>query len=185
MAIKTRSELVAQIAANFPDNNSFAITPAKLREYLNNELDSEPLFEDSGNPLSFDVTITDTAAIQAMNSVPIQLVADDGGLFQLVTGTIEMNSDGDTSYDFEGYLAIVSGGGNILALTVDWTGANVATGTLTPYTIDANGPGTYNLTKVSRSDNNSGGLYLSGFGADATEGNRSIRVYGTYAKFPV
>jgi hypothetical protein len=47
MAVKTRAELAAQIAANFPDNNNKEITPAKQREYLTNELDSQSLLSEA------------------------------------------------------------------------------------------------------------------------------------------
>jgi hypothetical protein len=178
MAQKTREELNAANAALFVNNETGDITPDEERAYNEDVNDSFSI------RYEFDVTITDTAAIQALNSAPIELVADDGTNIQLISATIQVNDDGTTNYDFGGFMSINSGTSSIVAVTADWTGTNVGLGSLTPTTIDANAPSIYNLTKVSRSDDNTGGLFLTSFD-DATAGDRTIRVYGTYIKFPI
>jgi hypothetical protein len=179
MAQKTREELNAANAALFVNNETGDITPDEERAYNEDVNDSFAI------RYEFDVTLTDTAAIQAMNSSPIELVPDDG-LLQLNSATIVINNDGTTNYDFGGYLSINSGTGimPVQGLTADW-GVTVPAGVLSINTVIANSPNTYNLTKVSRDDNNRGGLYLTCPDGDATTGNRTVRVYGTYTKFPI
>jgi len=137
---------------------------------------------------TFDVTITDTAAIRALNTAPITLVEDDGvSYLQLIAATILVNDDGTTDYDFTGYAGIISTtDGNFRAFTASWNLDN----TSNPIEIIRDVFGeveTYNLQIYTRTsqNNNSGGLALSVFGTDATEGDRTLRVYGTYAKFPI
>jgi hypothetical protein len=136
----------------------------------------------------FDVTITDTAAIQGMATNPIPLVEDDGvSYLQLIAATILVNNDGTTNYDFTGYGGIIStNGGNFRAFSASYEIDNVI-GSVTITRNLITEPSTYNLqlyTRTSQNDN-SGGLALSAFGADATEGDHTLRVYGTYTKFPI
>ena len=134
---------------------------------------------------TFDVTIVDTTAIQEMASNPIVLVEDDGfSYLQLMSATILVNNDGTTDYDFTGYAGIIStNSSNFRAFTSSYTLTTTA-----EISVEVFGDvGTYNLqlyTRTSQNDN-SGGLSLTASGADATVGNRTIRVYGTYTKFPI
>ena len=182
MAQKTREELNAANAALFVNNSTGDITPELEKAY------NEDVNDSFAMRYEFDVTITDTAAIQAMKTEPIVLVADDGvSYLQLIAATILVNNDGTTDYDFTGYAGIIStADGNFRAITASWYVNN----TSDPIEIqrDVFGPvATYNLQVYTRTsqNNNSGGLALSAFGTDATEGDRTIRVYGTYAKFPI
>jgi hypothetical protein len=133
----------------------------------------------------FDVTITDTAAIQGMATNPILLVEDDGvSYLQLIAATILMIDDGTTDYDFPDYAGIIgTNSSNLRAYTASYN----LSGSGHISTENFGQAGTYNLqlyTRLSQNDN-LGGLALAAFGADATEGDRTIRVYGTYTKFPI
>lgn len=182
MAQRTRDQLNAANAALFVNNSTGDITPELEKAY------NEDVNDSFAMRYEFDVTITDTAAIRGMNTTPILLVADDGvSYLQLIAATILVNNDGTTDYDFSSYAGIIStADNNFRAITASWTVNN----TTEPIEIRANVFGevvTYNLevyTRISQ-NNNSGGLALSVFGSDATEGDRTIRVYGTYAKFPI
>jgi hypothetical protein len=182
MAQKTREELNSANAALFVNNSTGDITPELEKAY------NEDVNDSFAMRYEFDVIITDTAAIQGMNTQPILLVEDDGvSYLQLIAATILMNDDGTTNYDFTGYAGIIStADGNFRAITASWTVIN----TTNPIEIIADAFGeveTYNLQVYTRTsqNNNSGGLALSVVGSDATEGNRTLRVYGTYAKFPI
>ena len=182
MAQKTREELNAANAALFVNNETGDITPDEERAYNEDVNDSFAI------RYEFDVTITDTAAIQGMATNPILLVEDDGvSYLQLMSATILVNNDGTTDYDFTGYAGIISTtSSNFRAFTASYEINNVV-GSVTITRNLMNEPSTYNLqlyTRTSQNDN-SGGLALSAFGADATEGDRTIRVYGTYIKFPI
>jgi hypothetical protein len=134
---------------------------------------------------TFDVTILDTTAIREMVSNPIVLVEDDGfSYLQLMSATILVNNDGTTDYDFPSYAGIIGTNSSNLRA---YTAAYNLSGSGHISTEDFGEAGTYNLqlyTRVSQNDN-LGGLALSAFGADATVGNRTIRVYGTYVKFAI
>jgi hypothetical protein len=178
MAQKTREELNAANAALFVNNETGDITPDEERAYNEDVNDSFAI------RYEFDVTITDTAAIQGMATNPILLVEDDGvSYLQLIAATILMINDGTTDYDFPSYAGIIGTNSNLRA----YTAAYNLSGSGHISTEDFGEVGTYNLqlyTRLSQNDN-SGGLALAAFGADATEGDRTIRVYGTYTKFPI
>jgi hypothetical protein len=179
MAQKTREELNAANAALFVNNETGDITPDEERAYNEDVNDSFAI------RYEFDVTITDTAAIQGMATNPILLVEDDGvSYLQLIAATILMIDDGTTDYDFTGYAGIIStNSSNFRAFTSSYTLTTTAEISVEVF----NDVGTYNLqlyTRTSQNDN-SGGLALKAFGADATEGDRTIRVYGTYTKLPI
>jgi hypothetical protein len=182
MAQRTREELNAANAALFVNNSTGDITPELEKAY------NEDVNDSFAMRYEFDVTITDTAAIQGLNTQPILLVEDDGvSYLQLIAATILMNDDGTTNYDFTGYAGIISTtDGNFRAITASWYVNN----TSDPIDIirDVFGAvATYNLQIYTRTsqNNNSGGLALSVVGSDATEGDHTLRVYGTYAKFPI
>ncbi len=133
----------------------------------------------------FDVTITDTAAIRALNTQYIPLVEDDGvSYLQLISATILMNDDGTTNYDFTGYMSIIgTGDSNVKAFSASMD-VSIGSGTTSVSTLPINLPSTNNLFLTFKTAINEGGLALSAF-SDATVGNRTLRVYGTYAKFPI
>ena len=133
----------------------------------------------------FDVTITDTAAIQGMNTQPITLVEDDGvSYLQLIAATILMIDDGTTQYDFTGYMSIIgTADSNVKAFSAAMD-VSVGSGVSIITTFPVNLPNTHNLFLTYKTADNSGGLALSAF-SDATEGDYTLRVYGTYTKFPI
>ena len=142
----------------------------------------------NGSPLqTFDVTITDTTAIQEMHSNPLPLVEGDGySYIQLLSATIIMNNDGTQDYDFTGYMGIVS---DIVSNYRAFTGSttiNNSTGSVEITRAIINEPMQNNLLMYSKAgaDNNEGGLALTVFGTNATQGDRTIRVYGTYVNIP-
>jgi hypothetical protein len=179
MAQKTREELNAANAALFVNNETGDITPDEERAYNEDVNDSFAI------RYEFDVTITDTAAIQALNSAPITLVEDDGvSYLQLIAATILMNNDGTTPYDFTGYMSIIGTvESNVKAFSASMD-VSIASGTTSITTLPVNLPSTNNLFLTFKVAENSGGLALSAF-SDATEGDYSLRVYGTYTKFPI
>jgi hypothetical protein len=61
---------------------------------------------------------------------------------------------------------------------------SIASGTTSILTFPVNLPSTNNLFLTFKQSENSGGLALSAF-SDATEGDYTLRVYGTYTKFPI
>jgi hypothetical protein len=134
---------------------------------------------------TFDVNITDTAAIRGLNTEYIPLVADDGvSYLQLIAATILMNDDGTTNYDFTGYMSIIgTGDSNVKAFSAAMD-VSIGSGTTSVSTLPINLPSTNNLFLTFKTAINEGGLALSAF-SDATEGNRTLRVYGTYVKFPI
>ena len=179
MAQKTREELNAANAALFVNNETGDITPDEERAYNEDVNDSFAI------RYEFDVTITDTAAIQGMATNPILLVEDDGvSYLQLIAATILVNNDGTTDYDFPDYAGIIGTNSSNLRA---YTAAYNLSGSGHISTELFGEAGTYNLqlyTRVSQNDN-LGGLALAAVDADATEGDRTIRVYGTYTKFPI
>jgi hypothetical protein len=61
---------------------------------------------------------------------------------------------------------------------------SIGSGTTSVSTLPINLPSTNNLFLTFKTAINEGGLALSAF-SNATVGNRTLRVYGTYAKFPI
>lgn len=134
---------------------------------------------------TFDVTITDTAAIRALNTEYIPLVADDGvSYLQLIAATILVNNDGTTNYDFTGYMSIIGTEEGFVKAFSASMDVSIGSGTTSISTFPINLPSTNNLFLTFKTTINQGGLALSAF-SDATEGDRTLRVYGTYAKFPI
>jgi hypothetical protein len=135
----------------------------------------------------FDLTLTDTTAIQQMHSNPITLVDGDGYSYvQLLSATIIINNDGTQDYDFTGYMGIISDiDGNYRAYTGSVT-INNGSGNVDIHRTILNEPIQNNLLMYSKAgtDNNEGGLALTVFGTDATQGDHTIRVYGTYVNIP-
>ena len=179
MAQKTREELNAANAALFVNNSTGDITPELEKAY------NEDVNDSFAMRYEFDVTITDTAAIRALNSNYIPLVEDDGvSYLQLISATILMNDDGTTNYDFTGYMSIIgTEDSNVKAFSAAMN-VSIGSGTTSITTFPINLPSTNNLYLTFKTAINEGGLALSAF-SDATVGNRTIRVYGTYAKFPI
>ena len=134
---------------------------------------------------TFDVTITDTAAIRALNTEYIPLVEDDGvSYLQLIAATILVNNDGTTNYDFTGYMSIIGTNEGVVKAFTASMDVSIGSGTTSISTFPINLPSTNNLYLTFKTAINEGGLALSAF-SDATEGDRTLRVYGTYAKFPI
>ena len=179
MAQKTREELNAANAALFVNNSTGDITPELEKAY------NEDVNDSFAMRYEFDVTITDTAAIRALNTEYIPLVEDDGvSYLQLISATILMNDDGTTNYDFTGFMSIIgTGDSNVKAFSASMD-VSIGSGTTSVSTLPINLPSTNNLFLTFKTSINEGGLALSAF-SDATVGNRTIRVYGTYAKFPI
>jgi hypothetical protein len=179
MAQKTREELNAANAALFVNNETGDITPDEERAY------NEDVNDSFAMRYEFDVTITDTTAIQEMASNPIVLVEDDGfSYLQLMSATILVNNDGTTQYDFTGYMSIIgTADSNVKAFTAAMD-VSIASGTTSILTFPVTLPSTNNLFLTFKVAENSGGLALSAY-SDATEGDYTIRVYGTYTKFPI
>jgi len=95
-----------------------------------------------------------------------------------------MNNDGTTNYDFTGYMSIIGTyEGFVIAFSASMD-VSIGSGTTSISTLPVNLPSTNNLFLTFKSAINEGGLALSAF-SDATEGDRTLRVYGTYAKFPI
>ena len=179
MAQRTREELNAANAALFVNNSTGDITPELEKAY------NEDVNDSFAMRYEFDVTITDTAAIRALNTEYIPLVEDDGvSYLQLIAATIIMNDDGATQYDFTGYMSIIgTGDSNVKAFSAAMD-VSIASGTTSISTFPINLPSTNNLFLTYKTAINEGGLALSAF-SDATEGDYTLRVYGTYAKFPI
>jgi hypothetical protein len=179
MAQKTREELNAANAALFVNNETGDITPDEERAYNEDVNDSFAI------RYEFDVTITDTAAIQGMATNPILLVENDEvSYLQLIAATILMNNDGTTPYDFTGYMSIIGTvESNVKAFSAAMN-VSIGSGTTSILTFPVNVPNTHNLFLTYKAADNSGGLALSAF-SDATEGDHTLRVYGTYTKFPI
>ena len=135
----------------------------------------------------FDVTITNAQAIVEMHSNPITLVDGDGYSYvQLLSATIIINADNTQDYDFTGYMGIISDiDGNYRAYSGSVT-INNGSGNVEIHRVILNEPSQNNLLMYSKAgtDNNEGGLALTVFGTNATQGDRTIRVYGTYVNIP-
>jgi hypothetical protein len=68
MASKTRVQLAAEIAADFPDNTSGAITPALLRGVVQDVVDSSPNIADTDGPVNTNTQTAIAAAETAAES---------------------------------------------------------------------------------------------------------------------
>ena len=179
MAQKTREELNAANAALFVNNSTGDITPELEKAY------NEDVNDSFAMRYEFDVTITDTAAIRALNTEYIPLVEDDGvSYLQLISATILMNDDGTTNYDFTGYMSIIGTNEGVVKAFSASMDVSIGSGTTSISTFPINLPSTNNLYLTFKTAINEGGLALSAF-SDATVGDRTLRVYGTYAKFPI
>ena len=179
MAQRTREELNSANAALFVNNSTGDITPELEKAY------NEDVNDSFAMRYEFDVTITDTAAIRALNSNYIPLVEDDGvSYLQLISATILMNDDGTTNYDFTGYMSIIGTEESVVKAFSAAMNVSIGSGTTSITTFAINIPSTNNLFLTAKVSQNNGGLALSAF-SNATLGNRTLRVYGTYAKFPI
>jgi hypothetical protein len=136
---------------------------------------------------TFDVTIAGGAAIQELASAPIEIIPDvDGNYFQLFSATVINLGDGDTDYDFAKGLHLRGPNGSNARVLMATLGIGVVdpTPTFEQGTAFNVGAGISQfITAGASNTDNIGPISLSAQ-ADATEGNHSLRVFGSYIKFP-
>lgn len=129
---------------------------------------------------SFDVTITDTSAIQGCGSTPIELVvASSGKKIQALTAFVEI-SGGSADYDFIDMAAITDSLATPCMGTVQFDYSAV---TIIPMPV-LNSVSTNAFCPLPDFRFIGDGLYLSQSPNDATTGDRQVRVWGTYIEMP-
>ena len=130
--------------------------------------------------LSFDVLLTNAQEIAACGSTPIPLIsAPSGYKIQCLTVFIAV-SGGTTDYDFIESTTICDSNLEpcMLIVSIDLTGVS-----LSPRA-GLNAVGQNCFTPLSSFLYNGDSLHLYQNGGDATEGDRNVRVWGTYVLLP-
>ena len=136
MARKSTQELLAEIAAKLPDNTIGAITPALLREVLDDiVLAFQPAYaylqQVAGTVLTLGLTPVQVGFVTAFDSLPSQSTSTGGAAAQ-----IAITDRGTTSFEFTA--DIETNNGRFVTFTLYKNGAP------TTWRVTANGGGTGN-----------------------------------------
>jgi hypothetical protein len=157
-------------------------------EYLcTSAADGDAVWFPAPQIFSFDTTIAGGATVRDLNSTPVEIITDtEGAYYQILSATVVNLGNGDESYDFAIGLIMYSSNGTqsrtlMATLSVSIGDASPSFGQDVSFNDAGETTQFMNVGAAGRSS--LGSIFLSA-GQDATVGNHSLRIFGTYVKFP-